>query len=64
MRDYPWNQLEFEARLAAEELCREYLAQLHWLESSQCPQRRHGTGWPVRERCCCNVRRAPVDIRE
>ena len=38
MEDRPRNQHEFATRLASEQACREYLAQLRWLEGFRCPQ--------------------------
>ena len=47
-KDYPWDQLEFEAWFATEEACREYLAQLRWPDGFRCPRYSGGQGWPVR----------------
>ena len=37
MEDYPKTILEFEARFASEQACREYLASLRWPGGFQCP---------------------------
>ena len=48
MEDYPRNLIEFEARFATEEACREYLFRLRWPEGFRCPQCGHDKAWPVR----------------
>lgn len=48
-KEYPRDQLEFEAWFATEEACREYLAQLRWPDGFRCPRCKCGKGWPVRE---------------
>lgn len=47
MEDYPRTLDEFEKRFAAEEACRDYLAQLRWPEGFRCPRCGHDHGWPV-----------------
>ncbi|MBU0717880.1 MAG: transposase, partial [Planctomycetes bacterium] len=44
--DYPRALLEFEARFATEEACREYLRQLRWPGGFVCPRCGGGTAWP------------------
>lgn len=45
MEDYPGTILEFEARFASEEACREYLLALRWPEGFHCPACGHGKAW-------------------
>ena len=45
MEDYPRTILEFEARFASEEACREYWASLRWPEGFRCPACGHAEGW-------------------
>jgi len=45
--DYPRTLLEFEARFATEEACREYLRQSRWPEGFVCPRGEGGTAWPA-----------------
>ena len=48
MEDYPRDLAEFERRIATEEACRRYLAQLRWPAGFRCPRCRHEKAWPVR----------------
>ena len=45
MDEYPRTILEFEARFASEEACRDYLMSLRWPEGFQCPACGHPKGW-------------------
>lgn len=47
MEDYPVTLLEFEARFATEESCRDYLFQLRWPDGFQCPRCGHPKAWPI-----------------
>ena len=49
MEDYPRDLLEFEARFASEEACRDYLSALRWPEGFRCPGCGHERAWPVRK---------------
>lgn len=49
MEDYPRDLAEFEARLATEEACRDYLYQMRWPDGFRCPNCGHGQAWPVRK---------------
>ena len=42
-------RLEFEARFASEEACRDYLSALRWPEGFRCPGCGHERAWPVRK---------------
>jgi hypothetical protein len=50
VEDYPRDLLEFEARFATEEACRDYLFALRWPEGFRCPGCGHGRAWPVHNR--------------
>lgn len=43
--DFPRGLLEFEARFATEEACRDYLAQLRWPEGFVCPRCQAKSAW-------------------
>lgn len=45
MEDYPANLMEFEARFAAEEACRQYLFRIRWPEGFRCPRCSQGKAW-------------------
>jgi transposase-like protein/Zn ribbon nucleic-acid-binding protein len=45
MEDYPKTILEFEARFATDQACREYLASLRWPEGFHCPACDHAKAW-------------------
>lgn len=45
MEDYPANLMEFEARFASEEACREYLARMRWPDGFRCPRCGHDKAW-------------------
>jgi len=47
MEDYPATLLEFEARFATEESCRDYLFRLRWPDGFQCPRCGHPKAWPI-----------------
>lgn len=47
MEDYPATQLEFEARFATEESCRDYLFQLRWPDGFRCPRCGSSKAWPI-----------------
>ena len=49
MEDYPQDLLEFEARFATEEACRDYLFALRWPNGFRCPGCGHERAWPVRK---------------
>jgi transposase-like protein len=49
VEDYPRDLLEFEARFATEEACRDYLFALRWPEGFRCPGCGHRRAWPVRK---------------
>ncbi len=48
MEDYPRNLVEFEARFATEEACRDYLVRLRWPAGFRCPRCGRDKAWPVR----------------
>ena len=48
MEDYPRNLIEFEARFASEEDCRQYLFRLRWPDGFRCPSCGCGKSWPWR----------------
>ena len=48
MEDYPRNLMEFEARFATEQACRDYLFQLRWPQGFRCPKCGSERYWPVR----------------
>ena len=59
MEDYPATRLEFEARFATEESCRDYLFQLRWPDGFGARAvgiRKRGPS----EACCSNVRSVPT----
>lgn len=61
--DYPRTLLEFEARFATEEACREYLRQLRWPECFVCPRCGGGTAWPAtRGRLICGSCRHQTSV--
>jgi len=45
MEDYPRSLLEFEARFATDDACRQYLAALRWPEGFTCPACGAGEAW-------------------
>jgi len=45
MEDYPANLMEFEARFATEEACRQYLFRMRWPEGFRCPRCGQGKAW-------------------
>lgn len=45
MPEYPTTILEFEARFATEEACRDYLVSLRWPEGFACPACGHPRAW-------------------
>ena len=45
MEDYPRTILEFEARFASEQACRDYLVSLRWPEGFRCPVCDHTKAW-------------------
>jgi transposase-like protein/ribosomal protein L37AE/L43A len=45
MEDYPTTILQFEARFATEEACREYLVSLRWRDGFRCPNCTHAKAW-------------------
>lgn len=45
MEDYPTTILQFEARFATEEACREYLVSLRWPDGFRCPNCAHAKAW-------------------
>ena len=45
MEDYPANLMDFEARFATEEACRQYLFQMRWPEGLRCPRCGQGKAW-------------------
>lgn len=47
MEDYPANLMEFEARFASEEACREYLFTLRWPDGFRCPRCEGSKAWPT-----------------
>jgi len=47
MEDYPANLMEFEARFASEEACREYLLTLRWPDGFRCPRCEGSKAWPT-----------------
>lgn len=49
MEDYPRDLVEFEARFATEEACRDYLLRLRWPDGFGCPSCGHERAWPVRK---------------
>ena len=49
MEDYPRDLVEFEARFATEEACRDYLLRLRWPQGFRCPSCGHERAWPVRK---------------
>lgn len=49
MEDYPRDLIEFEARFATEEACRDYLLRLRWPDGFRCPVCGHERAWPVRQ---------------
>ena len=49
MEDYPRDLVEFEARFASEEACRDYLTRLRWPDGFRCPRCGHERAWPVRK---------------
>jgi len=61
--DYPRTLLEFEARFATEEACREYLRQSRWPEGFVCPRCEGGTAWPAtRGRLICGSCRHQTSV--
>ncbi len=61
--DYPKTLLEFEARLATEEACREYLKQLRWPEGFVCPCCRGRRAWlATRGRLSCGSCRHQASV--
>ena len=48
MEDYPRELTEFEARLAAEEACGQYLFRLRWPDRFRCPRCGREKYWPLR----------------
>ena len=48
MEDYARNLIEFEARFASEEDCRQYLFRLRWPDGFRCPSCGCGKSWPWR----------------
>jgi hypothetical protein len=49
VEDYPRDLVEFEARFATEEDCRDYLMRLRWPDGFRCPGCGHERAWPVRK---------------
>ena len=49
MEDYPRDLVDFEARFANEEACRDYLSRLRWPNGFRCPRCGHERAWPVRK---------------
>ena len=47
MEDYPRTLMDFEARFASEEACREYLIRLRWPGGFVCPRCGSRKGWPT-----------------
>lgn len=47
MDDYPANLMEFEARFASEEACREYLFTQRWPGGFRCPRCEGSKAWPT-----------------
>jgi len=45
MEDYPANLMEFEARFASEQACRDYLAQIRWADGFRCPRCGQDKAW-------------------
>ena len=45
MEDYPANLMEFEARFASEQACRDYLAAIRWPDGFRCPRCDHVKAW-------------------
>ena len=61
--DYPRTLLEFEARFATEEACREYLRQSRWPEGFVGPRGEGGTAWPAtRGRLICGSCRQQTSV--
>jgi len=61
--DYPRTLLEFEARFATEEACREYLRQSRWPEGFVCPRCEGGTAWSAtRGRLICGSCRHQTSV--
>ena len=61
--DYPRTLLEFEARFATEEACREYLRQSRRPEGFVCPRCEGGTAWPAtRGRLICGSCRHQTSV--
>jgi transposase-like protein len=48
--NYPRNQREFDALVASEEACQQYLIRIRWPEGFVCPACGQGGGWRVRSR--------------
>jgi transposase-like protein len=49
MKNYPQTLPEFEAELATEKACREYLFRLRWPDGFRCPRCGHSKAWPIGE---------------
>ena len=45
MEDYPFTTNEFEKRFSDEKACRDYLFQLRWPDSFQCPRCENNKAW-------------------
>src|SRR5271166_2679365 len=61
--DYPQTLLEFEARFATDEACRQYLIQLRWPDGFVCPRCQAHTTWPsTRGRLVCTACRCQTSV--
>ena len=61
--DYPANLLDFEARFATEEACRQYLTGLRWPDGFRCPRCQSRGGWPRTRglvECGCGYQASPT----
>jgi transposase-like protein len=48
MEDYPQDLIEFDARFATEEACRDYLMKLRWPDGFTCPKCQGHQGWTTK----------------